>query len=198
MPRALTPEQVRQLRALLTYDLQAIDRDVPDLVDLMLATGLRIGEATALHWEDIDLVKGTINVQTTIHRIRGEGIILSETTKTDAGQRLLRLPTWAVAMLDRRDRSDGPVFPAPKKGGLRDSSNTQAHIRDAVRNAGFGWITSHTLRKTVATTMDEAGLSARATADQLGHAQPSVTQDVYVGRKLADTGAAAALEAFGF
>jgi integrase len=43
--------------------------------------------------------------------------------------------------------------------------------------------------------LDEAGLSARAVADQLGHAKPSMTQDVYLGRKIANPHAAAALEA---
>jgi len=42
--------------------------------------------------------------------------------------------------------------------------------------------------------LDEAGLSARAVADQLGHSRPSMTQDVYMGRKVASTAAAEALE----
>jgi integrase len=46
--------------------------------------------------------------------------------------------------------------------------------------------------------LDEAGLSARLIADQLGHARPSMTQDVYMGRKAVDSRAAEALEmAFG-
>jgi integrase len=52
----------------------------------------------------------------------------------------------------------------------------------------------HSFRKTTATTLDEAGLSARMIADQLGHARPSMTQDVYMGRKVVDTRVAAALE----
>jgi integrase len=42
--------------------------------------------------------------------------------------------------------------------------------------------------------LDNAGLSARTIADQLGHAQPSVTQDVYMGRKIASNEAATVLE----
>jgi len=37
-------------------------------------------------------------------------------------------------------------------------------------------------RKTVATLVDDSGLSARIGADQLGHARPSMTQDVYISR----------------
>jgi integrase len=43
--------------------------------------------------------------------------------------------------------------------------------------------------------MDQSGLSARAAADQLGHSHPSLTQDVYYGRRIASTGAAEVLEA---
>jgi integrase len=58
----------------------------------------------------------------------------------------------------------------------------------------LSWITSHTFRKTNATILDDAGLSARQIADQLGHARPSLTQDVYMGRKAKNRAAAAALE----
>ncbi len=49
-------------------------------------------------------------------------------------------------------------------------------------------------RKTAATILDEAGLSARQVADQLGHSRPSLTQDVYMGRKAVGKDAAQALE----
>ncbi len=49
-------------------------------------------------------------------------------------------------------------------------------------------------RKTTATILDDAGLSARAVADQLGHSRPSMTQDVYLGRGAVDARVAVALE----
>ncbi|WP_245160692.1 tyrosine-type recombinase/integrase [Blastococcus sp. CT_GayMR16] len=85
------------------------------------------------------------------------------------------------------------MFPAPL-GGWRDPSNTQADLRQAFTNAGFDWVTSHVFGKTVATVMDQAGLSSPAAADQLGHANISMTSDVYFGRKVLLTGAAAVLE----
>jgi integrase len=86
-----------------------------------------------------------------------------------------------------------PVFP-DSLGGLRDPSNTRRALRQALDKAGFEWVTSHNFRKTTATLLDEAGLSARVIADQLGHALPSMTQDVYMGRKSVDSRASAALE----
>ncbi len=58
-------------------------------------------------------------------------------------------------------------------------------------------MTSHVYRKTVATLMDTAGLTARQAADQLGHAKVSMTQDNYFGRHTGSTGAADVLEIFG-
>ncbi len=203
-PRALTVPQLRQLRAALSYDDRAIARDLPDLVAFLMATGLRIGEACGLSWDAVDLEAGTVEVRAAAVRVRGQGLVV-KTTKTDAGTRTLVLPLWCVAMLRERSSRldlDGsgpgnqPVFPAPL-GGWRDPSNTQADLREAFATAGFDWVTSHVFRKTVATLMDQAGLSFRAAADQLGHANTSMTTDVYFGRKVATTGAAAVLEALG-
>ena len=43
-------------------------------------------------------------------------------------------------------------------------------------------MTSHSFRKTVATLIDDEGLSARIGADHLGHAKVSMTQDRYMAR----------------
>ncbi|RAS68449.1 phage integrase family protein [Lentzea atacamensis] len=88
---------------------------------------------------------------------------------------------------------NGPVFPN-SLGGLRDPSNTRRDIRKARGGDEFAWVTSHVFRKTAATILDEAGLSARVVADQLGHARPSMTQDTYLARKAVDRKAAGALE----
>jgi integrase len=81
------------------------------------------------------------------------------------------------------------LFPSPL-GRVRDTSNTAADLRRVFDAAGFPWVSSHTFRKTVATRLDEAGLSARLIADHLGHARPSMTQDVYMGRNVASSQAA--------
>ncbi|WP_211247296.1 site-specific integrase [Cryptosporangium arvum] len=198
--RALTVDEARKLRASLAANKKAVDRDLPDFVDMMLATGLRISECSAIVWDALDLDAATVEVRGTVIRIKGVGLAIKPEPKSEAGYRTLVLPRWAVEMLRRRHsaaggspRGDDPVFPAPL-GGLRDRSNTSADLADAFEDAGMGWVTSHVFRKTVATLMDRAGLTARAAADQLGHAKPSMTQDVYMGRDVADTGAAVVLE----
>jgi integrase len=55
-------------------------------------------------------------------------------------------------------------------------------------------VSSHSFRKTVATLIDDSGLSARIGADQLGHAWSSMTQDVYMSRDQVHTDAAEILD----
>ena len=100
-------------------------------------------------------------------------------------------------MLRRRfmsgGRLDQPLFPAVN-GGFRDPANVRRELREARGDQTLAWITSHSFRKTAATILDEAALSARLVADQLGHSRPSMTQDVYLARRAVDSQAALALE----
>lgn len=195
-PRGLSLEQCQQWVSRLEADEQALHNDLPDLTRFMLATGVRIGEALAVLWQDVDLEAGTVDVEHTIIRVRGVGLV-RKGTKTEAGERTLPLPSWAVTMLKRRAAtfSHGPVF-ANADGGWRDPSNTRRDLRQARGSDEFAWVTSHVFRKTAATLLDEAGLSARTVADQLGHSRPSLTQDVYLARKTTSRDAADALETF--
>lgn len=195
-PRALTAAERAAWLAKLEVDEFAVRRDLPDLTRFMLATGVRLGEALAVYWPDVDLAAGTVTVEHTVIRVKGRGLI-RKSTKSAAGERILPLPSWALAMLrDRYDDAadkDGPVFPNDA-GKMREASNTARDFRKTRDAAGFSWVTSHVFRKTAATFLDEAGFSARKVADQLGHARPSMTQDVYLGRRAIDPAAAAALE----
>lgn len=194
VPRALDQDEPEQLLAKLRQDAVAVRRDLPDLMCFMLATGARIGEALAVLWSEIDLDIETVQITSIIIRVKGVGLI-RKPTKSRAGDRVLLLPSWAVEML--RERTSGepgqPVFPHSRGDGFRDPHNTLRNIREA-RGTEWEWLTSHVFRKTAATVLDDAGLSARIAADQLGHARPSLTQDVYFARKRVHPRAAEALE----
>ncbi|HZG91312.1 MAG TPA: site-specific integrase [Pseudonocardia sp.] len=199
--RALTFVEAVDLREKIHADPRCQQWDLPDFTDMMLATGLRIGEASAVTWDALDFDVGTVQVRGTVIRVKGAGLTIKWRPKSKSGYRTLELPTWAVTMLQRRAATAeanewGVVFVAPM-GGLRDPSNTQADLRTVFADAGYPWVTSHVYRKTVATLMDAAGLTARQAADQLGHAKVSMTQDSYFGRNVASTGAAGVLEVFG-
>ena len=204
VPRALTAAERDDWLARMEADEVAVHRDIPDITRWMLATGVRIGECLAVSFDEIDVHNKTVTIDWNLVRVKGAEL-KRMSTKTAAGERTLRLPGWTVDMVIRRGdhfRWTGPLFPVPgwRKGKQRDSgvwrdpSNTSRDLREARDRAGFGWVTSHVFRKTVATVLDEAGLTAREIADQLGHDRPSLTQDVYMARKAVGETAAAALE----
>jgi integrase len=81
------------------------------------------------------------------------------------------------------------IFTSPT-GLIRDPSNTQADLREALDRAGYRWVSSHVFRKTVASRLDDEGYGIRHIADQLGHSRPSTTMDYYNSRELHQTGEA--------
>ena len=132
-PRALTVEEVSLPRKQLAEDEKAVRADLPDLVAFMLATGVRIGEALAVEWKQVDLAAAQVEITHTIARVEGEGLV-RKITKSEAGERVLSLPRWAVAMLRARVavgvRLDDPVF-GDSRLGFRDPSNVRRDLREA-------------------------------------------------------------------
>ncbi|MFC5996896.1 tyrosine-type recombinase/integrase [Pseudonocardia hispaniensis] len=194
--RALTDVERERWLAAMDADEIAVRHDLPDLTRIMLATGCRIGEVLALDWAAINFDDKTVAVDWTVVRLERGGGLVRTATKTAAGRRTLHLPGWAVDVLAarrNRGRGSGPVFPN-RDGGWRDPSNTSRSLRQARARGGFGWVTSHVFRKTVASVLHDSGLTGREIADQLGHANLR-TLEHYIGRRAVGEAAALALEA---
>lgn len=182
--RALDAEQIAGWLSVVDASEYARRWDLPDLVRFMLATGLRIGEALGVCWPDVDLDLGTLNVERTVIRVRGQGL-QAKGLKTTSSARVLVLPDWCVRLLvSRREQveGDGPIF-SDARGGFRDRNNVARAYRQVREGTPYEWVTPHTYRRTVATLLDRGGASARLIADQLGHSRVSMTQDYYMGRK---------------
>jgi integrase len=113
-PRSLTSLEITAWLGRLGTDEKAVRKDLPDLTLFMLATGVRIGEALAVMWDQVDFDGAEVEITHTVIRVKGQGL-LRKPTKSRAGERLLGLPTVALAVLRRRfmagGRLDLPVFP---------------------------------------------------------------------------------------
>lgn len=170
--------------------------DMADIITLFAATGCRISELLAIRTnEDIDLEMKTASVTGQIVRIRGQGLVRQDLTKSEAGDgRVLPLPQFAVDMLKRRRQDSTYVFES-RAGTILDPETVQRRWRQIRTALDLEWVTTHTFRKSVATILDDEGLSARQAADQLGHAQVSMTTDVYFGRGRVHPAVANALDA---
>jgi integrase len=183
---ALTGGQLRELLTKLRTSETCAKRDLVDPFVVLIATGLRRSELLALRWSDFDADAATIAVTGKVVRERGKGLVRVDETKTAAGRRVIPLPAFAVAaLLERRKRpfvgQQAVIFPSTA-GTLRDPENFAGQWRAARDELGVPDVSTHSFRKTVATLIDDAGLSARIGADHLGHAKVSMTQDRYMSR----------------
>jgi integrase len=168
--RPPSPEEVRRL---LATSEAAADPYYP-LWLLASRTGVRVGEACAVTWGDLDLPAS------------GWGALTIREAKTPSGRRVVPLAPVVVAVLRRLPRRapSAPVFVAPRGGELRENT-VSPHLKKALTRAGLprrlSW---HVVfRHFAATTMVAETHDLAAAARGLGHSEKAklaVTLGTYV------------------
>ena len=180
---AIPPSELPAFLERVRSDSHLIERDTVDLIEFMLVTGWRVAEACALDATSIDFRAGTATVEAINVRVKGRGIVRQEFPKTEKSGRVTPLTASTLDLLKRRHERlrefTSLIFPTPLMRP-RDPSNTQREIRERREMLGYPTLSTHSFRKTAATILDKAGLSATEIADYLGHENPSLTQDVYM------------------
>lgn len=161
-PQAFTPDEARRFT-----DACASDPYGPILV-VMLATGIRLGEALALHWADVDIEGRTARIHRTAQRSE-QGWVVSERPKTASSNRTVVLPARAVLALRAAPRTSVLVFPHPEHGGLLADGTVRSAMERVCRAADVPPLTPHALRRTCATLMLRQGVPPQVAAKQLGH-----------------------------
>ena len=157
--------QIEQLRAYLTAAAAS-----PYAVPLMLmACGLRRGEALGARWENLDIPARTLAVVG--QRLPGGAYA---PPKTAASVRVIELPQQLMVVLMR--------LPRPIGGGwLCDVSATTlrlAHDR-VLAAAQLPKVTLHGLRHSFATAAVQQGVPIKVLQAALGHAKYQLTADLY-------------------
>lgn len=183
---ALTGDQLGALLVALGESAYCTANDLVDPITLLIATGVRRSELLAIRRQDIDHDAGTVAITGKVVRVKGVGLQRVGEAKTAAGLRTIPLPRFALDMLEKRAAQPrlgtlDVIFPSTA-GTLRDPNNFGKQWRKVRNDLGVADSTTHTFRKSVATLIDDEGLSARVGADHLGHRNISMTQDRYMTR----------------
>ena len=152
------------------------------LAELLIASGLRIGEALALEWTDVDTESGAIVVR---RSLKDKGEIGS--TKGDRARGVEVGPRLCSVLADHRARSaehreaaNPLVFPARSGGPLNRSMVSMRWHRDALARAGLrSSLRLHDLRHSAAASWLAVGLPLVYVQRQLGHADISTTVKHY-------------------
>lgn len=151
---------------------------------LMLATGLRLGEALALPWSHVDLEHATLRVDQIL-----VGDTVQERTKTAAGAREVPIPfDLRDAMIDWKREPAAYVLHPLKNGrdGYTKSTFARAwkKVQELCGPDGSAvqlrhQLTPHVLRHTYCTRCFEAGMDIKEVQYLMGHATPDITLKVY-------------------
>jgi integrase len=173
------PEQLMAL-------LEAAPRGHRPVLAMLAGAGLRVGEACALDWRDVNVATGTVTVRA---------------SKTDAGTgRQVDLPLGLAdelrvhkATAGAGARPDDPVFlSGPRNGrrGRQTPDNVGRRLKTAIRRANEALgeagieplserVSPHSLRRTYASVRAACGDDPVYIAEQLGHEDPTFTIRVY-------------------
>jgi integrase len=158
-----------------------------EALPMLLATsGLRIGEARALTWADVNFEKRTIVVSKTAQE--ADGAVKIVEPKTAAGRRTVAIGAATVRALQGRkrlakregfDRPSDLVFPSQSGTPMRLSNLHRRWWAPLLEKAGLERIRLHDLRHSAATLSLLAGTNAKVVADKLGHTSPAFTMRTY-------------------
>lgn len=182
--KALSPQQLYELRRGVrayyeTYPYWTRAKEwMPDLVDFLVGTGCRVGEAIALRWDDVNLETGLCTIRATALIDHGASVY-QPFTKTKH-VRAVTMPGWLIESLLQRARVGEFVFQS-SSGGMVKYSTLRSSFASAVP-ADLGGITPKIIRASVATII-ERELGLEAAGIQLGHDDFKTTRKSYIERR---------------
>jgi integrase/recombinase XerC len=141
------------------------------LLTVLASTGLRISEVLGIRLADVDFVDKSILIRGKGKKIRKVFFDLPE-----AEQRLLSyIQTWRSLKLDHEY-----LFVSIKLYRPLSSRGVQTLLKEYLRAAGLrSSVSPHTIRHTFATVAIEKGANIKAISQILGHANCSITIDLY-------------------
>lgn len=178
VPVTWTIEQARQF-----IDVNGDDPVWGDLWHVLLETWLRVGEVTDLRWQDI--AGNVIHVSHGVAR-NDDLVLQSGPTKTPRSRREIHISAnLAQRLRKRRIRAiasddDDLVFPPPLGTGFLHASAVSRALKRSCVKAGVPELTTHELRHTGGSLAYMAGIDIATISERMGHANSTITFNVYV------------------
>lgn len=153
---------------------------------ICLNTGLRIGEVCALRWENVDFESRKIHIEKTIERIyskeENKTIVIIDTPKSITSVRTIPINSKLYNILKQiRGKSKKTDFVLTGSSEhYVEPRNYQYHFKEILKRSKVKKYKFHTLRHTFATNCIEAGMDIKSLSEILGHADVSITLNIYV------------------
>ena len=162
---------------------------------IMLNLGLRVGEMIALRWSDINFNKNLVyinrtvqfNVMTSSDSLDYMVNEIKDSTKTEAGERILKLNESVLLYLqilkefDARNGIRSEYVACTRIGTMHNPRNLQRSLDRLLKRAGIIEQTSlHTLRHTFGSKLLREGVAIEVVSELMGHANITITMTKYI------------------
>ena len=150
------------------------------LIAVCLFAGLRLSEALALEWSEVDFREGKIRARYQLSRKQNKRVRL----KSGAGRRdVILMPALATVLREHKLASghsdDASRVFSTASGRSVSQRNATRVFEAAVKRAKLRGVTFHALRHTFASMLIGQGEDPVFVADQLGHSKPAFTLNTY-------------------
>ena len=177
----LTPEELQHL---LDTVAEHFLGEYP-LFLLLARTGVRIGEALAVQWDDVDFAGRCIEIKRSIVRGRISKPKNGKTRRVDMSQHLAdTMKAYRLECKKKGLKSGQGGLPKylfqNNQGGMVDTNNWRRRVfKKVLEKAKLRSIRIHDLRHTYATLRINAGHNINDVSGQLGHSSLKMTLDTY-------------------
>lgn len=155
-----------------------------------ITSGLRQGELLGLRWRDVDLDRGVATVRQELKKAGKNPQF--KPPKTPSSFRAVSLPQSLVAALRelrRQQEEERELFGASYRdydliwtvpgGGPISPRNLDRQLKSLLRKAGLPDMRFHDLRHTHTSLLARAGVHPKVAQERVGHAQSTLTMDIY-------------------
>jgi integrase len=155
---------------------------------LMLACGLRRGEALGLQWQDIDLESGLLTVRRVWTEGGGKQRVSEPKTAGSARtvpipaatlERMVRYRQWWTEKLGENPPGEMWLFPGNKTDKPLDANAPNHALRRIAERLGIPHLRVHDLRHSYGSHLLANGAPLELVAERMGHANGNITLGVY-------------------
>ena len=170
--KALTAEQTAELNKAVK------GTDAEPFVAIVLATGLRRGEALGLQWDDIDMERMELHVRHSLHWESNSGV-LTDTLKTDSAFRTVPFTADVAKYFSQLWAQRDGSFVFHFRYGKPISYSRFRTMWSVTKSANIDDLTPHILRHTAITNWIASGLDVKEVQYLAGHASCDITLNIY-------------------
>ena len=149
----------------------------------MMETGLRVGEALALGWDDVLWGRQAIRVHKTVVRVAAKKqSFIQMSAKSHSSNRTIPINAMALEILQRlkRDGTDSSFVFHDESGDRIGYEALRWWVKKACVEANVPYYGQHAFRHTFATNCYERGCDVKRLSKLLGHSDVTITYNVYI------------------